>query len=266
MQSSFFVVQISDPHLLADAEGCLLGVNTDHSLRGVIDDIKRREPQVDVVLATGDIAQDGSVQAYERFLHHASAINAPVYGLPGNHDDGDTLRSVWQARLDPVVDLGNWRIVLLDSSVPGSNSGHLAQSQFDVLQAAATQAHDRHVLVAVHHNPVPMGSPWLDGMTIDNGDALFQMLERLPNVRCLLWGHIHQEYDDVHQYSPTHGLRLLASPSTCVQFKPYSETFELDTVSPAYRWLRLHANGDVETGVQRVEGLGVYPDLGGTRY
>lgn len=266
MQTSYVVVQITDSHLLADPEGCLLGVNTDHSLRGVIDDIKRRETQVDVVLATGDIAQDGSAQAYERFLRHAGAINAPVHGLPGNHDDRDTLRSVWQGRLEPVIDLGNWRIVLLDSSVPGSNGGHLAQSQLDLLQAAATQAHGRHVLVAVHHNPVPMGCRWLDSMTIDNGDVLFELLEHLPNVRCLLWGHVHQEYDETHQYGPTHRLRLLASPSTCVQFMPRSEVFELDMVSPAYRWLRLHANGHMDTGVQRVEGLGVIPDHHGTGY
>lgn len=266
MQSSLFVVQITDSHLLGDAQGRLLGVNTDHSLRGVIDDIKRREPQVDVVLATGDIAQDGSAEAYERFLNHVSGLSARVHGLPGNHDDGEILRSVWQARLDPVVDLGNWRIVLLDSSVPGSNGGHLAQSQFDVLLAAATQASDRHVLVAVHHNPVPMGCSWLDSMTIDNGDALFMMLERLTNVRCLLWGHVHQKYDKLHRYSPAHGVRFLASPSTCVQFMPHSEVFELDTAPPAYRWLRLHANGDIDTGVQSVQGLGISPDVGGTGY
>lgn len=274
MESSLVLVQITDSHLLADPEESLLGVNTDHSLSGVIDDIKRREKHIDLLLATGDIAQDGSAEAYQRFLQHVACLDAPLYGLPGNHDDRGNLRAVWQERTDPVFDLGNWRIVMLDSSVPGSNAGHLADSELAMLEAAAIQAHDRHVLVAVHHNPVPMGCGWLDTMTIDNGDALIASIEKLPNVRCLLWGHVHQEYDELHQPGSAsghsqdgsarpgsaHQFRLIASPSTCVQFMPHSVEFELDTKAPAYRWLKLHANGDIDTGVQRVEGLSIAPD------
>lgn len=266
MELPLVLVQITDSHLLADPEGCLLEVNTDHSLRGVLDDIKRRETHIDILLATGDIAQDGSIQAYQRFLQHVAGINAPLHGLPGNHDDRDNLRAAWQDGVEPVIDLGNWRIIMLDSSLPGSNAGHLAESQLAMLQAAATQVHDRHVLVAVHHNPVPMGCGWLDSMTIDNGDALINCIGQLPNVRCLLWGHVHQEYDQVHQYNPVHQLRLIASPSTCVQFMPHSSEFELDTTAPAYRWLKLHANGDIDTGVQRVEVIGIAPDQGSAGY
>ena len=51
------------------------------------------------------------------------------------------------------------------------------------------------------------------------------------------------------------GIRLLASPSTCVQFAPGSEEFQVDTTAPGYRWLRLHADGRLETGVSRVTGI-----------
>lgn len=260
------LVQISDPHLLADPAGRLLGVNTDASLRRVLDEVRRCEPHCSVLLVTGDIAQDGSALAYRRFLLHAASLRVSVHGLPGNHDCGDMLRAVWQERLDPVVDLGAWRMVLLDSSVPGSNTGHLAQRQLALLQAAARQAQDRHVLVAVHHNPLPMGSAWLDTMTIGNGDALLGCVGKLPNVRCLVWGHVHQEHDAVRHYGQSHAVRLIASPSTCVQFRPHSETFALDAAAPAYRWLRLYPDGAVETGVRRVEGLALEPDTDSTGY
>ncbi|NYT63324.1 metallophosphoesterase [Alcaligenaceae bacterium] len=285
MESPLVLVQITDSHLLADPEGCLLGLNTDYSLRGVIDDIKHREKQIDMLLATGDIAQDGSAQAYQRFLQHVASIEAPLYGLPGNHDDRDNLQAVWQSRVEPVIDVENWRIILLNSSVPGSNAGHLADTELTLLKEAATQARDRHVLVAVHHNPIPMGCGWLDSMTIDNGDALIDCIGQLPNVRCLLWGHVHQEYDELHQYGPVsqdgtagkerrsgrqhgagHQLRLIASPSTCVQFMPHSTEFALDTTAPAYRWLKLHANGDIDTGVQRLEGMLITPDQNSEGY
>ncbi|MNE97422.1 3',5'-cyclic adenosine monophosphate phosphodiesterase CpdA [compost metagenome] len=40
-----------------------------------------------------------------------------------------------------------------------------------------------------------------------------------------------------------------------MQFTPGSEDFAVDTRSPGYRWLRLLADGRVETGVSRVTGI-----------
>ena len=50
-------------------------------------------------------------------------------------------------------------------------------------------------------------------------------------------------------------MRLLASPSTCVQFAPGSEEFQVDSEAPGYRWLRLLPDGRLETGVSRVTGI-----------
>lgn len=272
MDSPLVVVQITDPHLLADPDGQLLGVNTDASLRGVINAVHTHESDIDVVLATGDITQDGSIPAYQRFLQHIASIDAPVYGLPGNHDQLDHFRAIWGERLSPIVDIGYWRIILLDSSAVGSNAGHLAADQLALLRRAAAQADKRHVLVALHHNPVPMGCTWLDSTKLDNGDTLLDCISHLKNVRCVLWGHVHQEYDEVYRYAPdqnldtAHTLRFLASPSTCIQFKPHSPTFELDTAAPAYRRLELYADGSIQTRVTRVGGLMIEPDLSSRGY
>ena len=66
-------------------------------------------------------------------------------------------------------------------------------------------------------------------------------------MRGVLWGHIHQEVDQLRN-----NVRLLASPSTCVQFAPNNKDFKLDRLSPGYRWLQLHADGRVETALERV--------------
>lgn len=272
MDSPLVVVQITDSHLLDDPNGQLLGVNTDASLRGVIDAVHFQEPDVDLILATGDITQDGSIAGYQRFLQHIRCIDAPVHGLPGNHDQLDHYSAVWGDRLNPVVDAGCWRIILLDSSTAHSNTGHLAPDQLALLRRAATQAGDRHTLVALHHNPVPMHCTWLDSTKLDNGEALLECIEPLTNVRGVLWGHVHQEYDETYRYRSAEGsstgrtLRLLASPSTCIQFKPHSTDFALDTVAPAYRRLELYADGSIRTHVTRVHGLAVEPDLNSRGY
>ncbi|HXR02678.1 MAG TPA: phosphodiesterase, partial [Pseudomonas sp.] len=87
------------------------------------------------------------------------------------------------------------------------------------------------------------------------------VLERFPQVKALLWGHVHQEFDQLRQ-----GVRLMASPSTCIQFAPQSEDFKLDSRAPAYRWLRLHDDGQIETAVSRIAAGLFEADLSGAGY
>lgn len=287
------VLQISDSHLFAQCGQRLLNVDTDASLCGVIRHILDHETGTDVVLATGDISQDGSPESYRRFVELAQPLAPVLRGLPGNHDANEVFYDVWKDHAQAVTDAGRWRLVMLDSSIAGSSAGHLAPDQLDLLHQALESAQDRHVLVAVHHNAVPVGSPWLDAMMIDNGHELLGVLQEFDNVRGLIWGHVHQEYDTVVNFgipeisadggrdtvtatagaadtAPKRGearsLRLLATPATCVQFTPRSVGFSLDVIDPGYRWLDLHDDGRIETGVVRVPGLGLIPDTGSGGY
>ena len=61
-------------------------------------------------------------------------------------------------------------------------------------------------------------------------------------------------------------MRLLASPSTCIQFAPGSEDFNVSTEAPGYRWLRLHADGRLETGVERVKDFAFTVDYASNGY
>ena len=244
------IVQFTDLHLYADTRCDLLGVPTEQSFLDTVRQARCDHWPVDLVLATGDLVHDHEAATYQRLHTHLAALAAPVYCLPGNHDDPALMRAHLcgaSVQLRKSVDRGAWRIVLLDSTVPGSDAGHLAAAELTQLDALLSSAADRQVLVCLHHNPVPIGSPWLDTMMVDNAEELFAVLDRHPQVRAVLWGHVHQVYDQVRR-----GVRLLASPSTCIQFQPQSADFTLDEAAPGYRWLELHANGAIETGVARL--------------
>ena len=90
--------------------------------------------------------------------------------------------------LEQVVDVGNWRVVLLDSSIPGAVPGYLEDDQLDLLRRAIDSAGERFLLVSFHHHPVPIGSDWMDPIGLRNPQALFDLLAPYPQVRCLLWG------------------------------------------------------------------------------
>lgn len=84
-------------------------------------------------------------------------------------------------------------------------------------------------------------------MQVDNGAALLTLTARHANLRGILWGHVHQAFDTRVGHA-----RALATPSTCVQFLPGSEHFALDTLTPGYRWLDLHPDGRIDSGVERI--------------
>ncbi len=246
------VVQITDTHLYARPGGRLLGLDTDESLRQVVRKVAAG-PRPDLVVATGDLAHDGSAAAYARLRQHLGRLDAPVYCLPGNHDDADRLaRACDQPPFHCTSGLrvAGWQLLFLDSTVPGSEGGHLRESALAALERSLSAHPDTPTLIWLHHQPLPVGSPWLDTMAVDNGEQLFTVIDRHPQVRALIWGHVHQVFEQRHS-----DVRLLATPSTCIQFEPGSEDFSIDLQPPGYRWLRLRPGGSFETGVERLAGI-----------
>ncbi len=252
VESSVLLVQLSDSHLFAEAAGRLLGMDTQDSLQRVIERVLQEQPQIDLMLASGDLSQDGSQASYQRFRDMTAVIPAPARWFPGNHDEVPAMQAVCAGSdlLEPVIDLGNWRVILLDSSIPGAVPGYLSDRQLGLLERALSEAPERHHLICLHHHPVSIGCKWMEPIGLRNPEALFAVLERFDQARALLWGHIHQELDQQRGQ-----IRLLASPSTCVQFAPGSEEFQVDKTAPGYRWLRLFDDGRLETGVSRVTGI-----------
>lgn len=260
---SVLLVQLSDSHLFAEADGTLLGMKTRDSLQKVIELVVAQQPQVDLIIASGDLSQDGTLASYQQFRDMTRQIDAPVRWIPGNHDEPQIMAhaAVESQLLEPVVDIGNWRIILLDSAVPGSVPGYLQDDQLQLLAQALSEAPERHHLVCFHHHPVSIGCAWMEPIGLRNPDALFAVLDRFAQARAVLWGHVHQEIDQWRN-----DVRLIASPSTCIQFEPRSEDFKVDTLAPGYRWLRLLPDGQLETGVERVTGFDFEVDYGSTGY
>jgi Icc protein len=257
---SIGVAQLTDTHLCAGRGGTLLGMDTDHSLQAVIDLVRQRDRAPDLVLGTGDMADGGSRSAYRRLGDYFSQLGDRNFFIPGNHDDRREMAAElgeFPALAGEIL-IGAWQIVLLDSQVPGEVGGQLGPQQLAHLRRALTRgrAEGRYALVCMHHHPVPIGCDWLDEQRIADADELFAVLDEFSGVRALLWGHVHQELD-----RKRNGVRLLGSPSTCVQFAPGQTSFKADDLPPGYRWLELGPDGRIGTEVVRAEGTAFTVDL-----
>jgi len=263
--SSIRILQITDSHLFADKNGTLLGVNTWDSYDAVLDAIVAEQRHYDLIVATGDLAQDHTHEAYQHFAEGIARLPHPCVWLPGNHDFQPAMfNTLTEASIanDKHVLLGdNWQIVLLDSQVSGVPYGELSEYQLEWLDNTLALEPLRHTLVLLHHHPLPSGCTWLDQHGLRNSHTLGRLLQRYPLAKTLLCGHIHQELDLEWQ-----GRRVLASPSTCVQFKPHCTNFTIDAEPPGWRWLELFADGRVETAVHRLNTRRFSPDLDSEGY
>lgn len=259
--SSLHIVQITDCHLGATPGTTLLNMDTDASLAAVIDLIRRQRRACDLLLATGDLSDHGSVAAYRRLREHTQAFGAARW-LPGNHDNAATLRETLAGdeRGLRVFRSPHWQVVMLDSSVPLQVGGYLADSELQALRACLRES-PLHTVIAVHHPVVDVGCAWLDQQQVANAAAFWALVGQFPQVRAVLCGHVHQPLDVLHQ-----GVRVMCTPSTAWQFAANSADYQVDNLTPGYRWLQLHADGRIDTGVERVAAGLFQPDLLSTGY
>ncbi len=263
---SYRVIQITDPHLFADESMTLVGMNCEEGLQDVIELVKEHEESVDCVLCTGDIAQDASQEAYNRFAQHINKLNAPQLWIPGNHDIIASMQKALSNKkeaLEKTLKLGNWGIIMLNSCVEGHIYGQLSEQELDFLKSELDGMHaeDRHIVIAVHHNPVPVNAEWLQNHSLQNTQDFFEIIDAYKNIKAVVFGHIHQDFKTSRKK-----VLMLGSPSTSIQFHPENDYFSLDKENPGYRWLSLHANGTVGTGVRRVVGKKYKLDLSSSEY
>jgi Icc protein len=242
------VLQITDTHLHAAADSRMRGVTTYATFQAVLEHAQR-DPRwpVDAILATGDIVQDESRAGYERFRQSLEPLGVPVYSIPGNHDDPKLMGEILASgsfQLGGELRRGRWSIVLLSTFLAGEDAGGLGPARLQGLRQALTAHAGQHILVAMHHHPLPMGSTWLDGVALRDAAAFWNIIDASPDVRGVICGHVHQAAERTRNQ-----VRFLSTPSTCAQFLPGNEFFALDDRPPGMRWLQLYDDGTFDTEV-----------------
>jgi len=247
-QKDFVMIQITDTHLLEYPHLEFVGMQPEQSFHAVIDLMRQQHPEVDLIVHTGDLAQNPTPVTYQRYLQYMKSLGIPFFHTPGNHDD---VAHFPFHEVDPtqptVIELGAWCIILLNSAQPHRIDGKITEAQLQYLTEQLTRLSDRHVIIACHHHPFAMQSAWIDQHKLKNSSDLLETIQSFHNVKAIVCGHVHQ--DSIHSWQ---GVEFLSTPSTCIQFKPKSDKFALDEEHPGYRYIRLKANGELETQVYRL--------------
>ncbi len=235
------VLQLSDTHLRADPCEPVYDRDPDARLAEVIEAWLGTAERADLLLLSGDLADDGSAAALQRIAAAVARIDCPILAIPGNHDSPDAVAATWGgSRVAPV---GGWQILGLDTTVGGQVHGAVdvgaAAEALDALD-------DRPTLVALHHPPVSRSTGPM--FRLDGAADLLEALRSRPKVRAVVAGHLH---DAVVLEAPT-GLPVLGAPSTLMAITHTGDDMCIDPAAPTgARVLRLGDDGTFTTEVLR---------------
>jgi 3',5'-cyclic-AMP phosphodiesterase len=221
-----------------------------------VESVQAVRPAPDAVLVTGDLAENAADAEYEQVIELLAPLQAATFVLPGNHDDRAALRrhfAVPGVDGEPVqytADLGPLRLVVIDTTRPGENPGALDGERLSWLDQELAAAPGVPTVLAMHHPPLVTGIPALDeiGLPADDRRALEAVLERHPQVRRLVAGHMHRPI-----LGELAGRAVLAVPSTYMQARLDLLSGELQLEpDPAGFALHVLRDGEVISHVQTV--------------
>ncbi|MEC9483820.1 MAG: phosphodiesterase [Halomonas sp.] len=241
------LIQVTDCHLHADPEAHSRMGFPLRQLQAVVERAKKLRP--DVLLVSGDISQDETPASYRHAAAAFAGFDCPWFWLPGNHDRPQLMAELRE--IHDEIDLDQWRLLILDTQVPGQVHGELGQARLQQL-AWRLEEDDRPTLLAMHHPPVEVGSEWMDAIGLADREALWQTLAAYGQVRGILCGHIHQAFAARHA-SPFGEIAVYGCPATSDQFLGGSPGFAIDEASrPGLRVVDLEGER-LSTWVERVD-------------
>ncbi|MBL0373513.1 metallophosphoesterase [Rhizobium sp. KVB221] len=193
------IIVLSDIHL-GPSGTVKFGLDTAVRFARALDDINKLYGDADLCVFAGDIADEANPAAYQLFEDMRTRLSMPQYVLLGNHDDRQVYLDNCKAPMldvDGFVqgahDLGDTRIVMLDSSEPGHVEGILCPKRLSWLseQLSAAKAKNQQVVLIIHHNPQKLFMP-VDRYSLAEPDMLLSVLkESGARIPLIMAGHCH---------------------------------------------------------------------------
>jgi len=245
------LVQLSDLHIGANE----YGIDPVPHLEAVVKAVRSLPNRPDAVLVSGDLTDDGAENGYRVARELLEQIEAPLHVLPGNHDDRGRLRTAFglpDRGAEPVrysADVGELRLVVFDSNVPGQDPGRYDPEQLRWLDAELGAEPGRPTLLALHHPPLATGIREWDGINLEPGQRplLAEVVARHPQLRAIVGGHLHRV-----AASALAGVPVLAAPSTYLQARPDFETEGVELMPHPGFALHVFRDGELASQVQSV--------------
>lgn len=193
------LAQITDLHMRPVGDLLLGRIDTKPMIEAAVAALGRLDRRPDAVVITGDLVDLGTPEEYALLRAALAPIEAPIYVIPGNHDEREAMRAAFSDHaylpstgpLNWAVDLGPVRLIGVDSVVPQRTEGDVSAETLAWLDDALS-ADARPTIVAIHHPPFRIGPNTMDGIRCLNGDAIAEVVSKHGHVERVICGHHHR--------------------------------------------------------------------------
>ena len=213
------VVHLSDTHLLGSGRQLFDRIDSVTPIRSLMERLVASELPIDALVFTGDLADRAEADAYLRLRDlvepWATQLGAELVWVMGNHDEREPFTEIlWREEptmepRDRLVMLGDARLIVLDSTVPGYHHGELTAAQLTWLAGELATPAPHGTLLALHHPPIPTPIELMGLIELDDQAALAAVI-RGTDVRGVLAGHLHYS-----TFSTFGGVPVSVSAASC---------------------------------------------------
>lgn len=235
------LIHVSDLHLTIP--GVLIEDRDPHEYcRRMIDDINIHHPDANLVVISGDLANQGDLEAYHALKTMLENLTIPFKLMMGNHDDRTNFFACFPEQVMPsgFVQSSDFiddaQIICLDTLQEGQVAGFLCDRRLEWLDYVLDKEKDLYLFL--HHPSFPIGAPALDGVRLQNSHDLYAILAKHPRVQHIFAGHVHRPTSGIYN-----GICFSTVKSTCVQSAlTFRGGFASNNEAPAYA-IYLKENG-----------------------
>ena len=247
------LIQLSDLHLVSPGKLTSKVLDTNAILEETINEILSKKDyfgQIDGLVVTGDISDDGSMESYLSAYEKLSKLNVPILVIPGNHDLRDPMRKVFHenvqfsknsSQFDWVFKFDETLIIGLDTLVEGENFGFLEEKSLDFLSHQLSNNSGSDLVLLIHHPPIKTGIYFMDQIGLKNSSDLSECLKATNRPIKILCGHVHGVYHGLLGIHP-----VVSAPSICSAFEFNRQEFApvgFNKGPTGYAYLETSSNG-----------------------
>ncbi len=238
------IAQISDTHIELDNPE---GEARIRDLERCVDDINRLDQPPDVVIHTGDVAQNGRPEEYREVKRILGALKCPFHVAAGNRDDRAALRAAFPEAdaLLPETPFVQFRVtgypvrlIAIDTLSENSNQGDFCAVRADNLRAVLADGADMPTAIFMHHPPFDIHESKYP-FQFETRESVARMsgaLDGHGHVVRAFCGHSHRDVSGV-----IGGVPISSMPSVAVD-KRLGDFPDTMRSSPVYRIHRYDAD------------------------
>lgn len=212
------IIHISDIHI-EDQGKAIWDTDTKRHFNNVIEKL-RTLGDIDAVIVTGDLSNDGSEWSYKYIDESFAALEIPTFCCPGNHDNLDVFYHGYKPSFYNTCEkfeIGEWTFIMLNSAVTGMSRGFFNPEALSKL----IQLSSGPIVVVLHHPPIEQKG-WLNRKLLENRDEFNDIIHQNKNVKLVLYGHTHYHTDNI-----INGVIYSSASSIGFAFHPSLPKFEI---------------------------------------